>query len=239
MIKIQNISQTFDKKVALNDISLDLKTGEVVALIGENGVGKSTLMRIICGYLKATSGMVTIFNHDIETDRISALKYIGYVPEISSLYGDMLVFDFLKWIAGLWNIHDFNSAILQAAKQMQIVDVLSDKIETLSKGYKKRVEIASAILHAPKILILDEPTDGLDPNQKLHIRDFMKTYAKENLVLVSTHVLEDASVANRVVMLAHGKLICNMPMKNFKKISQSGSLSEAFSILTSTEKDKK
>ena len=239
MIAIQRVTQKFDKKIALDDISLELNSGEVIALIGENGAGKSTLMRIICGYIKSTSGNIKIFNHDLETDRIHALLHIGYVPEISSLYGDMTVFDFLKWIAKLWNISDFNTAIIEAAQQMQIIDVLADKIETLSKGYKKRVEIASAILHRPKILILDEPTDGLDPNQKQHIRDFMKSYAKDNLVLVSTHVLEDAGIANRVVMLSHGKLIGNMTMKDFKNISKTGNLNDAFRILSSTKKEKK
>lgn len=239
MISIQSVTQKFDKKIALDDISLELNSGEVVALIGENGAGKSTLMRIICGYIKSTSGNIKIFNYDIETNRIHALHHIGYVPEISSLYGDMTVFDFLKWIAGLWNITDFNTAITNATQQMQIIDVLTDKIETLSKGYKKRVEIASAILHRPKILILDEPTDGLDPNQKQHIRDFMKSYAKDNLVLVSTHVLEDAGIANRVIMLSHGKLIGNMTMKDFKKISKTGNLNDAFRILSSAKKEKK
>ena len=239
MIEIQDVTQKFGSKIALDNISLSLKLGEIVALIGENGAGKSTLMRIICDYIKSTSGYIKIFDYDIEISRIHALRYVGYVPEISSLYGDMTVFDFLKWIAGLWNITDWEAAITNAAKQMQIVDVLADKIETLSKGYKKRVEIASAILHQPKILILDEPTDGLDPNQKQHIRDFMKSYAKDNLVLVSTHVLEDAGIANRVVMLSHGKLIGNMTMKDFKKISHTGDLNEAFKILSSAKKEKK
>ncbi len=239
MIEIQDVTQKFGSKIALENISLSLKLGEVVALIGENGAGKSTLMRIICGYIKSTSGCIKIFDHSIESSRIQALRYIGYVPEISSLYGDMIVFDFLKWIACLWNIPDWETAITNAAKQMQIVDVLADKIETLSKGYKKRVEIASAILHHPKILILDEPTDGLDPNQKQHIRDFMKSYAKDNLVLVSTHVLEDAEIANRVVMLSCGKLIGNMTMKDFKKISKTGNLNDAFKILSSAKKEKK
>lgn len=239
MIEILNLTQNFGKKNALDCISLILKSGEVVALIGENGAGKSTLMRIICGYLKSTSGSVHIFGNNIETNRIEALQHIGYVPEISSLYADMTVFDFLKWVAGLWNIANFNDAIANAASQMQILDVLADKIETLSKGYKKRVEIAAAILHHPDILILDEPTDGLDPNQKQHIRNFMKSYAKKNLVLVSTHVLEDAEIANRILMLSHGKLIGNMPMKDFKKISQTGNLNDAFRILSSAKKEKK
>lgn len=239
MIEVQHISKQFGEKFALHDVSFTLNKGEIVALIGENGAGKSTLMRIICGYIAPTSGCVSVSKHNIETERIQALKYIGYVPEISSLYSDMVVFDFLKWIAHLWNISNVNETILDVADKMQITEVLSNKIESLSKGFKKRVEIASALLHQPKVLILDEPTDGLDPNQKEHIRQFIKEYAKDNLVLISTHVLEDTSIANRALMLAAGKVIYDASMNDFKKISHSKNLTEAFQILTSSAKGKK
>ena len=239
MIKIKDISKNFGKKIALNNVNVSFKKGEIIALIGENGAGKSTLMRIMCGYLPQTSGVVEIFGHNINTDRIKALSYIGYVPELSVLYNDMYVYDFLLWIAGIWNIEDKNEAIITASQQMQIVDVLGEKIENLSKGYQKRVEIASAILHQPRFLILDEPTDGLDPNQKHDIRNFMKKYAKENIVLVSTHVLEDADIAKRVVMLSKGKIINDTSIKEFKKISCKNNLSEAFRILSTNAKDKK
>ncbi|MBQ8750372.1 MAG: ABC transporter ATP-binding protein [Alphaproteobacteria bacterium] len=239
MIKIENISKNFGKKVALNNVNLRFKKGEIIALIGENGAGKSTLMRIMCGYLPQTIGKVSIFGNDINDHRIKALSYIGYVPELSVLYSEMYVYDFLLWIAGIWNINDKKEAIISAAKQMQIIDVLGERIENLSKGYKKRVEIASAILHKPKFLILDEPTDGLDPNQKHDIRTFMKKYAKENIVLVSTHVLEDADIANRVVMLSQGKVINDTSIKEFKKVSCKNNLSEAFRILSANAKDKK
>lgn len=239
MIKIENISKNFGKKVALNDVNLRFKKGEIIALIGENGAGKSTLMRIMCGYLQQTIGKVSIFGNDINDNRIKALSYVGYVPELSVLYSEMYVYDFLLWIAGIWNINNKKEAIINAAKQMQIIDVLGERIENLSKGYKKRVEIASAILHKPKFLILDEPTDGLDPNQKHDIRTFMKKYAKENIVLVSTHVLEDADIANRVVMLSQGKVINDTSIKEFKKVSCKNNLSEAFRILSANAKDKK
>lgn len=236
MIEVSNISKSFEAVYALSDVSFKLSAGEITALVGENGAGKSTLMRIICGYLPATSGEVKIFGFNICTQRLQALRHIGYVPEISSLYGEMTVFDFLAWIAGLWNIQDYNSAILKAAKQMQIIDVLDKKTETLSKGFKKRVEIASALLHEPKLLILDEPTDGLDPNQKEDIRLFMKQYAKENIVLVSTHVLEDADAADRVLMLSKGKLIEDTSLSDFKKVSACKDIREAFRILSKKDK---
>ena len=239
MIEIKNISKSFGLNNALVDVSATLNEGEIVALIGENGAGKSTLMRIMCGYLSPTKGDVLIYGNSIETNRIEALKFVGYVPEISSLYGDMIVYDFLKWIAGIWNITSYEEIILKVSKQMQITNVLAEKIDNLSKGYKKRVEIASALVHSPKILILDEPTDGLDPNQKFEIRNFIKDYSKDNIVLISTHVLEDADVADKVIMLSKGQIIKNTTVSNFKKISKDKSLSEAFRILSNQSKGKK
>ena len=237
MIKIDNVSKFFSTKKALDEVNFSLDVGEIVALIGENGAGKSTLMRIMTGYLPATSGSVTILGYNVEDKRLQALSHVGYVPEISALYGDMLVYNFLEWISDIWQIKEKNKAIIDSAKQMKIIDVLDERIENLSKGYKKRVEIASAILHKPRFLILDEPTDGLDPNQKHDIRIFIKEYAKnKNTVLVSTHVLEDADIADRVLMLSHGKLIKDAKIKEFKKVSKKNNLSEAFRILSLGDK---
>ena len=233
MIEVCGISKKFGAKLALDDVSFCLEDGQVVALIGENGAGKSTLMRIMCGYLAANSGEVNIYGYNVANKRLNALKQIGYVPELSVLYGEMRVFDFLAWIARLWNVSSVTESIMQAAKQISIVDVLDERIENLSKGYKKRVEIASAIIHNPQFLILDEPTDGLDPNQKHDIRLFMKKYAKEHIVLVSTHVLEDIDVADRIIMLSQGKIIKDTSIADFRKISRSQDLSEAFRILSS------
>lgn len=239
MIEIKNISKSFGSNNALVDVSATLNEGEIIALIGENGAGKSTLMRIMCGYLSPSNGEVLIYGNNIETNRIEALKFIGYVPEISSLYGDMIVYDFLKWVANIWNIKSIDTTVLKVSKQMQITDVLTEKIDNLSKGYKKRVEIASALIHSPKILILDEPTDGLDPNQKFEIRNFIKDYSKDNIVLISTHVLEDADVADKVIMLSKGQIIKHTSVSDFKKISKNKSLSEAFRILSTQSKGKK
>lgn len=239
MIKIQHISKKYGNKLVLNDIDLTLKNGEVVALVGENGVGKSTLMRIICGYIPATSGQVSICGNDICEQRIKALAHIGYVPEISNLYGDMLVYDFLSWIANLRLVKNAREVIISAAKTMHITEILTQKIDTLSKGYKKRVEIASAILHQPDILILDEPTDGLDPNQKRDIRKFMKQYAKKKIVLLSTHVLEDTEDADRIIMLADGKIIKDTSIIDFKKTAKTQNISDAFHLLAEQAKEEK
>lgn len=238
MICINNISKRFGDNLALCDVNIKLKKGEITALIGENGAGKSTLMRIMCGYLSPTSGNVSVFGYDIEEKRIEALSYIGYVPEISSLYTDMTVYDFLEWIANIWNVDNVCEAIFSVADKIKINDVLLKKIETLSKGYKKRVEIASALIHSPKLLILDEPTDGLDPNQKFEIRELIKKYAQTNTVLISTHVLEDANIANRVIMLKKGVVVNDSSIDDFKKLSADGNLSDAFRIL-SNQKERK
>lgn len=232
MIKIEHLYKSYGDISALTDINITIDEGKVTALIGENGAGKSTLMRLMCGYIYPTSGRVSINGYDIDTQRLSALSQIGYVPEISSLYEDMRVYDFLDWIAGIWKLDNKKQHIIEAAQNMQILPILSERIKTLSKGYKKRVEIASAILHSPKILILDEPSDGLDPNQKHHIRQFMKQYAKKNTVLVSTHVLEDAKSADDIIMLAQGKLIKHTSISEFRKISPTKDLGDAFRILS-------
>lgn len=239
MIEVQDISKSFGAKQALCKVSFTLPDNGIIALIGENGAGKSTLMRIMCGYILPTDGNVKIYGHDVYDERIPALKHIGYVPEISALYGDMTVYDFLMWIAGIWGIKDKNDALKNVSKQMKIVEVLNSKIESLSKGFKKRVEIASAILHQPDFLILDEPTDGLDPNQKYDIRQFMKEYAKTHIVLISTHVLEDVSIADRIIMLAFGQIIKDTSVEDFKKISKHKDMGEAFRILSSQKKGSK
>lgn len=232
MIEIKNITKDFGKIHALTDINFTLHCGKTTALVGENGAGKSTLMRIMCGYISPTHGQTLIFGHDIQTNRLKALSYIGYVPEISSLYDDMTVYDFLNWIAQIRGIKQVEKTIITTAQKMQIIDVLEQKNATLSKGYKKRVEIASALLHQPKILILDEPTDGLDPNQKFELRQLIKQYAAENIVLISTHVLEDADIADNILMLSKGHIIYNNSIADFKKQSHASDLNEAFRILS-------
>lgn len=232
MIEIKDISKNFENIQALKNINFTLPDMGIAALIGENGAGKSTLMRIMCGYLAPSCGCIKIYGHDVFQERIEALLHIGYVPEISALYGDMSVYDFLAWIAGIWNVSDKQKAIQTVSQQLKISGVLRNSIDSLSKGFKKRIEIASAILHQPDFLILDEPTDGLDPNQKYDIRQFMKSYAEKHFVLISTHVLEDIDVADRVIMLSEGNIINDTNIDDFKKISKNQSMSEAFRILS-------
>lgn len=231
MIEIANISKKFGTKTALEHVNMILNKGEIVALLGENGAGKSTLMRILCGFLRPDAGSVRIDGFEVMESRLEALKKIGYVPEISTLYGDMIVYDFLNWLAKVWRVDDCKKNILNAARQMEILEVLSSRIDTLSKGFKKRVEIAGAILHQPDFLILDEPTDGLDPNQKFDIRQFLCQYAHDKTVFISTHVLEDAAIAKRIVMLAEGKVVRDCSLDEFQQISKNRDLNEAFRLV--------
>lgn len=238
MIKIENIYKNFEQKQVLDNVCFTIKEGEVTALIGENGAGKSTLMRIMCGYLFPTKGKILISDYDIAKERIKALSLIGYVPEISSLYQDMNVYDFLVWIGQIWKLENITNAILSVASQMDILDVLTYPIGHLSKGYKKRVEIAAAVIHQPLFLILDEPTDGLDPNQRYDIRKFIKQYAQKKAVLISTHALEDVNIADKVVMLSRGQVINDSSLTEFKKLSLTQNLSDAFRTISQQSRKK-
>ena len=220
MLKTENISKSFGTHVALNDVSFTVKKGHIAALLGENGAGKSTLLRILSGYFEADNGGVSLDDIDLSSNRTEYLHNIGYVQEISALYGDMTVYDFLQYVANIRNLPrpDITNRIKEAVNMLQLHDVLLQKNETLSKGYKKRVELAAVLLAQPKVLLLDEPTEGLDPNQKAIIRQIIKQYAKQHIIIISTHTLEDVeALAGTVLLLHKGKLEYNGDLKAFKK----------------------
>ncbi len=220
MLNIENIFKSFGKKQALDDVSFKVKKGEIAALLGENGAGKSTLLRILSGFFEPDSGKVMIGDTDLSVNRVKFLQNIGYVQEISALYGDMTVYDFLCFAANLRGLerNKIIDAIKESVDLLQLRDVLSQKNETLSKGFKKRVELAAVLLAKPEILLLDEPTEGLDPNQKAVIRQIIKKYAKQHIVIISTHTLEDVeALANRVLLLHKGRLQFDGDLKTFKK----------------------
>ena len=222
MLKIDNISKSFDEKCVLSNINFQIKNRQIVALLGENGAGKSTLLRILSGFFEADTGSVTLDNLDIKTDRIAFLRRIGYVQEVSSLYGDMSVYDFLRFVASIRQIpqNDTCRRINEAVDLLQLREVLAQKNETLSKGFKKRTELAAVLLAEPEILFLDEPTEGLDPNQKTTIRKIIKKYARNHIVIISTHTLEDVeAMADRILLLHQGKLLFDGTLTDFKKTS--------------------
>lgn len=220
MLKIENICKSFGKKQALAEVSFKVKKGEIAALLGENGAGKSTLLRILSGFFEANSGKVVIDETDLSADRVKFLQNVGYVQEISALYGDMSVYDFLCFVANIRGLKHAKIAesVKESVKLLQLHDVLNQKNETLSKGFKKRVELAAVLLAQPQILLLDEPTEGLDPNQKAVIRQIIKKYAKQHIVIISTHTLEDVeALASKVLLLHKGRLQFDGDLKTFKK----------------------
>lgn len=210
MISVKNLSRVFDKHKVVNDLSFEISPGDVVGFLGPNGAGKSTTMKMLTGFLPASSGTIEIngLRYTQSTRKVLKIKRdIGYLPEGAPAYSDMTVYQFLYFIAKVRKIprSKRKQSIARVCEQVQIADVLNKKIEYLSKGFKRRVGIAQAIIHDPTILILDEPTDGLDPNQKYHVRQLIQNLAKDKIVIVSTHILEEvAAVCNRVIIIADG-----------------------------------
>mgnify|MGYP003384703058 CR=1 FL=1 len=212
MIEIKNLTKRFAQHTAVDDLSFSVKPGEVLGFLGPNGAGKSTTMKMLTGFLAPTSGSASILGFDIQKDTLKAQRQIGYLPEGAPCYGDMTVRSFLEFIA---EVRGFKGAekrerVAKAVAQVELDAVLEQSIETLSKGFKRRVGLAQAILHDPKVLILDEPTDGLDPNQKHQVRKLIQSLAHDKIVIISTHILEEVSaVCTRAVVIAHGKLLAD------------------------------
>ena len=212
MIEISHLTKKFDQFVAVDDLSFSVREGEVLGFLGPNGAGKSTTMKVITGFLAPSAGKVTIDGHDISSAALQAKRLIGYLPEGAPSYGDMTTLEFLRFIA---QIRGFRGAEIEqrvdhVINEVALESVRDQPIETLSKGFKRRVGLAQAIMHDPKVLILDEPTDGLDPNQKHHVRALIKSLATDKIVIVSTHILEEVTaVCSRAVIIANGKIVAD------------------------------
>ena len=212
MIEIRNLTKRFAQHTVVDNLSFSVQPGEVLGFLGPNGAGKSTTMKMLTGFLAPTSGSASILGFDIQKDCLKAQRLIGYLPEGAPCYGDMTVRSFLEFIA---EVRGFKGAekrerVAKAVAQVELEAVLEQSIETLSKGFKRRVGLAQAILHDPKVLILDEPTDGLDPNQKHQVRKLIQSLAHDKIVIISTHILEEVSaVCTRAVVIAHGKLLAD------------------------------
>ena len=233
MLKVENISKSFSAKRVLDDVSFTVKKGKIAALLGENGAGKSTLLRILSCFFEPDCGNVSIDDINIES-REKYLNSVGYVQEVSSLYGDMTAYEFLCLTADLRKLEKniIPERIRKVAEMLEIKDVLHQKNETLSKGYKKRLELAAVLLAEPEVLLLDEPTEGLDPNQKEALRKIIKKYADSHIIIISTHTLEDVeALASQVLLLHKGKLMADKSLKEFKKAADN-SLSASFQQAT-------
>lgn len=235
MIEIKNLQKSFGDFRAVDGVSFSVKPGEVLGFLGPNGAGKSTTMRMITGYLTPTGGEVQIAGVDVQADPIAAKKRIGYLPEGAPLYPDMSPRTLLEFIAEAREIPAADRAkrIEEIAAKVNITGVLDQQIETLSKGYKRRVGLAQAIIHDPEILILDEPTDGLDPNQKHEVRQLIEEMSKDKVIILSTHILEEVdAVCTRAIIITHGKVVYDGTPSELKERSPSGRLDEVFREIT-------
>jgi ABC-2 type transport system ATP-binding protein len=221
LIDASNLKKSFGNFVAVDNIDLTVSRGEVVGFLGPNGAGKSTTMKMLTGFLEPDSGKILINNIDLKSHPLPAKQLIGYLPEGAPSYSDMIVSDFLSFVGKMRGISDkitLKNRLEEMANQINLKDVWDRQIETLSKGFKRRVGIAQALIHDPDILILDEPTDGLDPNQKHEMRNLIKTISKNKAIVISTHILEEVeAVCSRAVIIANGKLLANEKPKNLGK----------------------
>ena len=212
MIEIKNLTKRFAHHTAVDGLSFQVQQGEVLGFLGPNGAGKSTTMKMLTGFLAPTSGTASILGFDIQSYTLKAQQQIGYLPEGAPCYGDMTVRGFLEFIAEVRGYRgaEKKQRVQRAVEQVELDKVLEQSIETLSKGFKRRVGLAQAILHDPRVLILDEPTDGLDPNQKHQVRKLIQSLAKDKIVIISTHILEEVSaVCTRAVVIAAGKVVAD------------------------------
>lgn len=233
MLELDALAKSFDDYIAVAGLSFTLNKGEVLGFLGQNGAGKSTTMRMIAGVLEPDSGDARICGHSITEDRTNAQRHIGYLPEGAPLYRDMTPLSFLRFLAdthGMGTV-DRKNAVDRVIADARIAEVATQPISTLSKGYRRRVGLAGAILNDPAVLLLDEPTDGLDPIQKRAVRALIARMAKEKTILISTHTLEEVpAMCTRVIVVDHGHIIADDTPDGLAK-SRPGGLEEAFITL--------
>jgi len=212
MIEAKSLCKSYGNFKAVDGLSFTVEAGQVLGFLGPNGAGKSTTMKMLTGFLIPTSGTALINGIDVVENSVAARKNIGYLPEGAPSYGEMTVRQFLCFVARARLIEkaDVETSVDRAIVKLNLSEVVHQAIETLSKGFRRRVGLAQAIIHDPKILILDEPTDGLDPNQKREVRNLIRDMAKDKIIIISTHILEEvAAVCNRVMIIANGKLLAD------------------------------
>ncbi len=238
MLKVENLKKSFGSFEAVKGISFSVAKGEVLGFLGPNGAGKSTTMRMITGFIPPTSGTAVICGHDILKDPIGAKSALGYLPEAAPSYRAMTVEDFLTFIA---KARGFSGAAVKervaaVIEKARLANVAKQTIDTLSKGYRQRTCFAQAILHDPQVLIMDEPTDGLDPNQKFVVREMIKEMAKEKAIIISTHILEEVdAVCTRAIIIARGEVKADGTPEKLRALDPSGKLDVVFRNLTMKE----
>ena len=210
MIELSHITKRFGTLTAVDDVSFSVGRGEVLGFLGPNGAGKSTTMKMVTGFLTPDRGTIRIGGKDIAAHPVEVKRWIGYLPEGAPLYGEMTTRGFLRFVAGIRGFRgrEADRRIDSVVHRVSLQSVLQMPIDTLSKGFKRRVGLAQAILHNPRVLILDEPTDGLDPNQKHEVRSLIRSMSAEKVIVLSTHILEEVdAVCTRATIIAHGRLV--------------------------------
>ena len=212
MIQTSNLSKHYGDLAAVDGISFSVEPGQVLGFLGPNGAGKSTTMKMIAGFLTPTSGTATVCGHDVEKEPMQARRLMGYLPEGAPAWGEMTVLEFLGFIADVRGLKgaERGKRLREVGERLHLDGVIEQPIDTLSKGFKRRVGIAQAILHDPQVLVLDEPTDGLDPNQKHEVRALINAMARDKTIIVSTHILEEVhAVCTRAIVIAGGKVLAD------------------------------
>ncbi|MEZ4903109.1 MAG: ATP-binding cassette domain-containing protein [Spirosomataceae bacterium] len=232
-IRIQQLTKLYSSQKAVNDVSFDVHRGEIVGFLGPNGAGKSTTMKITTGYLAATSGRVEVCGFDVATQSMEVRRHIGYLPEHNPLYTEMYIKEFLQFVGGLYGLKG-ESLRLRVSEMIEMCGLGVEqhkKIGQLSKGYRQRVGLAQALIHNPPVLILDEATTGLDPNQIVEIRQLIKTVGREKTVLFSSHIMQEVeAICDRVVIIHRGQVVADRILTDLQ--SEGKSLEEVFRTLT-------
>ncbi len=218
-IKVSNITKLYGNQKALDDVSFNINAGEIVGFLGPNGAGKSTMMKIITCFIPQSSGDVSVCGYDVATQAIDVKKIVGYLPEHNPLYLEMYVKEYLEFLAGIYKIkNNVSSTINSLIDKVGLGPEQHKKIAQLSKGYRQRVGLAQALIHDPKVLILDEPTTGLDPNQIIDIRNLIKEIGKEKTVMLSTHIMQEVNaICDKIMIINNGQIVANDQTANINK----------------------
>jgi ABC-2 type transport system ATP-binding protein len=238
VIKVENLSKSFGPKLAVDGVSFEVGKGEVLGFLGPNGAGKSTTMRMITGFIPPTSGRVSVCGLDVQEDPIEVKRRIGYLPEAAPSYTDMSVMSFLKFAADMRGLQGEarRAAVRRVVELCHLESVLGQTIDTLSKGFRHRTCLAQALIHDPEVLILDEPTDGLDPNQKHEVRTLIRQMGENKAIVFSTHILEEVEAAcTRAIIIDRGRIVADGAPQELAARAPSGRLEDFFRSITRSD----
>lgn len=232
MLEVKNITKLYGHQRALDNVSFSVKTGEIVGLLGPNGAGKSTLMKIITCFIPPSEGEASVCGHSILEDPKEVCRHIGYLPEQNPLYTDMYIPEFLKFTADVYKLKESKKRVDEMIELVGLSPEVGKRIGALSKGYRQRVGLAQALIHDPEVLILDEPTTGLDPNQLEEIRKVICNAGKSKIVLLSTHIMQEVeAMCSRAIIINHGHIVADGTLDELKKNSND-TLEQIFQKLT-------